>query len=285
MPVATVKEEPLQLGDGGRLFAIATEPAARDPARPIFVFLSAGLLHRVGPSRVHVTVARALAAQGFSSLRVDLSGKGDSPGRGSMPNRQSVAADFDDIRAGLRSRYDDYALVLAGLCSGADNAIRLCLTEPRVQGLLLLDPICFPDAGFRARNLGAKWLDPRRYLRSAVRRVRGEGPTERGRPNEPEGDPVMLRDLPTEDQVREAFSCIRDRGGRVLSIFTQYALSYYNSAGQLRSVLNVDGYAGFSTELFWPDVEHTYKLAVQRDRLRAQVLAWAHELAVPERAT
>ena len=45
----------------------------------MFVFLSAGLLHRVGPHGLHVRLARELAQMGFSSLRVDLAGTGDSP--------------------------------------------------------------------------------------------------------------------------------------------------------------------------------------------------------------
>jgi hypothetical protein len=269
-----MKEEALQLGEGGRLFAILCEPQERLTRRPVFVFLSAGLLHRVGPSRLHVTLARDLAEMGFASLRVDLSGKGDSPGRGSMKNRESVALDFDDLRSSLAARYGDFSMVLAGLCSGADNAVRLAVTEPGVTGLLLLDPICFPDAGFRRRALAAKWLNPRRYARSLKRMLRGEGRGERHGPA-PDDDPLMLRDLPSREDMRRSFDLVRDRGGSVLSIFTQYALSYYNSAGQLRAVLQVSDYPAFCTELFWPDVEHTYKLEIHRERLRAHVLDWA----------
>jgi len=57
-------EEPLHFGEGGRLFGILTLPAdlpgnARE--LPVFVFLSAGLLHRAGPRRLHVHLARELA--------------------------------------------------------------------------------------------------------------------------------------------------------------------------------------------------------------------------------
>ena len=268
----------MQLGEGGRLFTILCEPQERHASRPVVVFLSAGLLHRVGPSRLHVTLARDLADRGFPSLRVDLSGKGDSPGRGSMKNRESVALDFDDIRSGLRARYGDISMILAGLCSGADNAIRLSVMEPGVTGLLLLDPICFPDAGFRRRALAAKWLSPRRYAKSVRRMLRADAPGERHGLS-PDDDPLMLRDLPSREDMRQAFGLVRDRGGNVLSIFTQYALGYYNSAGQLGSVLQVSDYPAFCSEIFWPDVEHTYKLAVHRERLREHVLAWAHRFA------
>src|SRR5881396_2749734 len=114
-------EEPLQFGDGGRLFGILTLPSMsprKAPGLPVFVFLNAGLLHRVGPYRLHVLLARDLSRMGFSSLRVDLAGTGDSPPRPGLTNQQSVAADYDEIVSVLESRLGRLPFVLAGLCSG-----------------------------------------------------------------------------------------------------------------------------------------------------------------------
>lgn len=274
-----VEEEVLQLGSGGRLFAILSRPVESRANRPVFVFLNAGLLHRVGPSRLHVTLARELAESGFTSLRVDLAGKGDSPSRGPMRNAESVALDFDEIRAGLRARRGDLSMILVGLCSGADNAVRLCQTEPGVRGLLLLDPICFPDGGFRRRALAGKWLNPGRYGRSLKRLVNG-GVSHTGQAaNAQDDNLLMLRHLPTLDELRRSFQLICERDGRVLSIFTQYALRYYNAVGQLGTVLQLNDYSRFCSELFWPDVEHTYKLEIHRERLHRQVLQWAQGFA------
>jgi hypothetical protein len=60
---------------------------------------NAGMLHRVGPYRLHVRLARDLARMGFSSLRVDLADTGDSPLRPGLTYTQSVAADFSEITA------------------------------------------------------------------------------------------------------------------------------------------------------------------------------------------
>src|SRR5437762_1624267 len=149
MPDHVLTEEPVQFGEGGRLFGILTLPST--PPRngqdlPVFVFLSAGLLHRVGPYNLHVRLARELAQMGFSSLRVDLAGMGDSPPRPGLTNQQSVAADFAEIVGILDARLGRLPLVLAGLCTGADNASTLALKERRVIGMVLLDPVCFPDA-------------------------------------------------------------------------------------------------------------------------------------------
>lgn len=279
MPDHVVTEEPLQFGEGGRLFGILTLPNMPPPNAqelPIFVFLSAGLLHRVGPYRLHVRLGRELAQMGFSSLRVDLAGVGDSPPRAGLTTQQSVAEDFAEIVAVLNSRLGSLPLVLAGLCIGADNATNLALREPRVVGMVLLDPICFPDRGYRAREIIAKYTNPARYIAWLMRHLRMlTGPRkitlEEGR----SVDPLALRYPSTPEQMRTAFESIRERGGRVLSVFTDYAHGYYNQSGQLGRALGVSGYQQFCTELFWPHVLHTYPLELHRRRLMEEIKAWA----------
>jgi pimeloyl-ACP methyl ester carboxylesterase len=279
MPDRVLTEEPLQFGKGGRLFGILTLPSV--PPRnaqelPVFVFLSAGLLHRVGPYRLHVRIGRELAQMGFSSLRVDLAGTGDSPPRPGLTNQQSVAADFEEILGVLESRLGRLPLVLAGLCSGADNAMTLTLKEPRVVGMVLLDPICFPDRGFRARGIVARYTNPARYVWWLKRRFRVlTCRIQKNQEHNMSPDGFSFRDLPTRDELRAAIELIRERQGRVLSIYTQYALRYYNRAGQLGRVLDVDGYEQFCTELFWPQAEHTYRLELHRRRLIEAIKIWA----------
>jgi pimeloyl-ACP methyl ester carboxylesterase len=286
MPDRVLTEEPLQFGEGGRLFGILTLPSM--PPRnaqelPVFVFLSAGLLHRVGPYRLHVRLVRELAQMGFSSLRVDLAGTGDSPPRPGLTNQQSVAADFEEILRVLESRLGRLPLVLAGLCTGADNAIILTLKEQRVVGMVLFDPFCFPDPGFRtravvarARAVVARYTNPARYIAWLKRRIKAlTRPRGKTQEDQTPVDGLAFRELPTREQFRAAIESIREREGRVLSIFTQYALRYYNQTGQLGRVLGVNGYQQFCTELFWPQVEHTYRLELHRRRLIKEIKSWA----------
>jgi len=286
MPDYVLTEEPLQFGEGGRLFGILTLPSM--PPRnaqklPVFVYLSAGLLHRVGPYRLHVCLARELAQMGFSSLRVDLAGRGDSPQRPGLTNGQSVAADFEEILGVLESRLGRLPLVLAGLCAGANAAISLTLQEPRVIGMVLLDPICFPDDGFRARTTVMKYTNPAEYIAWLKRgeyvawlKRRFKALT-RGEKQEDDdsADAVTFQDLPTREQLRAAFESIRGREGWVLSVFTRAALRHYNQAGQLARVLAVDGHQQFCTELFWPQAEHTFMLELHRRRLIEEIKTWA----------
>jgi hypothetical protein len=267
-----MSEESLQFGEGNRLAAILGAPDDGVKGAPVVVFLSAGLLHRVGPSRLHVTLARELAKRGVPSLRVDLAGKGDSPARPGLDNQQSVGADYAEIRAFLDARFGDAGRMLVGLCSGADNAARLTIDDPKVVGMGLLDPICFPDPGFNTRRLIDKYTSPSRYATKLKRIVQGSGDH-----SDTDSDPLALRDLPTREQMKAAIEAVGARGGRVLSIFTSYALSlnYYNDEGQLGRVLEIPRYDAFCTELFWPDAEHTYRTEPHRRRLADAVLSWA----------
>ena len=78
-----MKEQVCNFGPNGSLFGILTTPDddVRVDDAPIALILNAGIVHRVGPFRIHVDIARQLAAAGFSTLRLDLSGLGDSAPR------------------------------------------------------------------------------------------------------------------------------------------------------------------------------------------------------------
>ena len=291
MPDPVLIEEPLRFGEGGRLFGILTLPRMPPPNAqdlPIFVFFNAGLLHRVGPARLHVRLVRGLAQMGFSALRVDLAGTGDSQRRPGLTYSQSVAADFAEILGILESRLGRVPLVLAGLCSGAYNAIRLTPDEPRVVGMVLIDPICFPDDGFKARAVVRKYMYPPRYIawlrnRFNALRIPGGGKQEDDNRDDvpiPEHTPTREQlqaawGAPTREQLRAAFESIREREGRALSVFTQNTLEYYNQVGQLGRVVGVDGYQQFCTELFWLQADHTFRLELHRRRLTEAIKAWA----------
>ena len=279
MPDHVLTEEPLQFGEGGRLFGILTLPSVppcNAQALPVFVFLNAGLLNRVGPYRLYVRLVRNLAQMGFSSLRVDLAGRGDSPERFGLTNQQSVAADYEEIVGVLESRLGRLRLVLGGLCSAADNAIRLARADQRVIGMLLLDPVCSLDDGFRARAVIMNYTNPARYLVWLKRRLNLLATLPGENWNDSEMiDPLTLRDAPTGEQLRAAFEAICERRGRVLSVFTQYATQYYNQLGQLGRTLDVVGYQRFCTEIFWPQMAHTYTLELHRRRLIEEIKNWA----------
>lgn len=270
-------EEPLQFGAGGRLFGILTTPE-RTPHTatdlPVFVFLSSGLLHRIGPRRLYVRLARELAQLGFSSLRIDLAGRGDSSPSPGLDYERSLAEDYDEIVSVLESRMGPVRLVIGGLCSAADDALNLTPNDPRVVGLLLLDPVCDRDRGFRIRKLIRKYTSPVRYALWFKRLCRSASKGGQ-RTAKPKIDRLAIRNYPAAEAMRTAFDCLRDRQGRVLSVFTAYATDYLNQNEQLGRVIRVKGFQLFCTELFWPGAEHTFTLELHRARLIEEVKTWA----------
>ncbi len=276
---ADVVEEVVQAGEGGRLFGILTLPAEPKPDRPVFVFLSAGLLHRVGPSRMNVLVARSLAARGYTVFRVDLSGKGDTPPSRLSSYKDSVQDDFETINAALSQRLGNVSLVLAGLCSGADNAVRLAVMTPDVKAMLLLDPICYPGSSFKVRRFTEKYLSPRRYL-ARLRRllVPAKKIAGAGRAQAENDDPLQLRELPTAAELKDAVRLVHERGGGTLALMTQYASLYYNQEGQFAESTWPAAFESRSREHRWRDVSHTYRVSAHLERLVDEINDWADTL-------
>jgi alpha-beta hydrolase superfamily lysophospholipase len=105
-----VRERPLLFGLHGNLFGVLSEPEAARPGAPALLFANTGIHHHVGPYRIWVELARALAARGFSALRFDLSGLGDSGARpGGEGERERAVLDYGEAmdlvakRCGARS--------------------------------------------------------------------------------------------------------------------------------------------------------------------------------------
>lgn len=148
-------------GPDGRLVGVLTTPG-QTPDRPLpaVVILNAGVIHRVGPGRLHVRLARQLAAAGHAVLRFDLAGIGESALHpGAMEYAQTVLDDCRhavDLVAGSGAE----SVVIFGLCSGADNGFKVACADERVAGLILIDPTVPATRGYRLRWWTRKIVNP-----------------------------------------------------------------------------------------------------------------------------
>ncbi|MEZ5571755.1 MAG: hydrolase 1, exosortase A system-associated [Halioglobus sp.] len=120
-----------------RLFGIvATPEAATDVGVLILV---GGPQYRVGSHRQFTLLARSLAEAGIASLRFDFTGMGDSEG----PKREFDSTEediFAAIDALFRSVPTMTRVVLWGLCDAASSAMMFGNRDPRVAGMILLNP-------------------------------------------------------------------------------------------------------------------------------------------------
>jgi pimeloyl-ACP methyl ester carboxylesterase len=217
-------------------------------------------------------MARIFAELGCASLRVDLTGRGDTPVITWTSYDEIIPGDYADIKKKLISRFGPTPIVLVGLCSGADDAIRFALSDPDVKGMILLDPVAFKDANFILRSLKNTMLEcarkPGFHLRLLQRRIKKFAAGQRYL------HPFAMRETPSLADTRLVMSELDRRGGRALLIYTRYASFYYNRPGQFKAALECDEADRVCEEVNWPDVTHTYVLDVHRRRLLETVRTW-----------
>jgi alpha-beta hydrolase superfamily lysophospholipase len=140
-----VTEEVVRIGSSG-LVGVLTEP--EDVSRGTVVWLNSGSEHHVGPGRAWVEYARALARLGFTSLRMDFSGWGESPDLGHAPGRpydQHGISEAGEAVAALRE-LGHRRIVLAGLCAGAWIGLRAAL-HVDVDGVIAINPQLYWQPG------------------------------------------------------------------------------------------------------------------------------------------
>jgi pimeloyl-ACP methyl ester carboxylesterase len=138
-----MKEEALLLGSTRSLVGILTEPRvqSRETGFPAVILLNAGLVHRVGPNRLYVKVARSLVEGGLAVLRFDFSGVGDSRARRDhLPFDRSSVLETREAMDALQALRGIDRFLLMGLCSGATASFRTACRDPRVGGAVLVNP-------------------------------------------------------------------------------------------------------------------------------------------------
>ena len=241
---------------------------------PVVVLLNAGLSHRAEPYRLNVLLGRQLASLGYIALRVDLSGKGDSPTRETMSNRESVALDWSYMKKSLEKRYGPRSMLIFGLCSGADNGIKLCAQDIAIKGLILLDPISRQDSGFARRDFLRKITNPNKWMNIheiVFRRFKQSG----GGQSSLLSSYLDLRDAPNAEDMDRCFEGMVKKDGRVLAVFTSQVLYHYNKCGQFTAAMGVEGLEPLTEEVFWPDAMHILPIESHRNRLIETVTGWA----------
>lgn len=209
-------------GGDGRVFGIVEH--GRDPGPLGFVILNAGFLDSAGPFRLGAALSEAVVERGLTACRIDQSGKGETPKRRGVTMRDSLLHDIDDVLAGLAPMGVE-RVILAGLCSGADDAIRIAAARDQVVGMVLLDGIARAGIRYWLRHYGPRLFKGSVWARRLTRL--GRGPL-----GEPEGVLQLDRWDDPKQLLGDLSDCM-DRGVEVQALFTGGVQHYYNHAGQL----------------------------------------------------
>lgn len=157
--------------DGDAMVGVCHLP--QDTASNIGVLvIVGGPQYRVGSHRQFVALGRYLAQHGVPVLRFDSRGMGDSAG---------VARPFDGNGSDVRAAVDAFdaqfgikKIVLYGLCDAASSAMIYAHTDPRIVGLILLNPWVQTDAA-QAKALVGHYYGGRLLSRAFWRKLLGGG--------------------------------------------------------------------------------------------------------------
>lgn len=257
-----MRESVLELPCGA--VGILTLPDAT--IRPTALILAnAGRMHRTGPFRLHVELARSLAADGFAVLRLDAPGIGDASGAGNPP-----LAHLSEALDAMTQATGCHDFAVGGICAAADEAWMLARVDSRVRGLLLLDGIAARGFWYLfGRLLLALRRPPVHWMRGLTSRMRRAGGSETA--------PLRSEDYrvwPEAQEVRAQFSDLLACGLHVLALYTGGAAGYFAHPRQFAATFGAAAAHPHVRFLHWPEVDHLFFAPAARRHLYLTLRDW-----------
>lgn len=290
MASAGLREEAVVVPGEVPLIGTLTRGPASDG--PAVVLLNAGLVQRAGPDGLHVRLAASLAARGFRTLRLDYSGVGDTPvRRDRIPIHDARVLETRSALDWLQAEHGVERFVLAGICTGADNAFRTALADDRVAGLILLDGYPYRTRGWWLRHhvprllRASSWRTLLRAGSALPEPGRAAAPPEPDVGGEPAGRAAVRRDnrpgwdgvarlIPTRDELAGQLTKLIDRGVHSYFIYTGGYSDWVNYAGQLKAAVRGVSFRDRVTVDYLPGADHVFRPAASQTDLTDRVGAW-----------
>ena len=297
-PGAKVHQESIHvLNNTSGIVGVVTLPSSSTPStsgsvdstasetKPALILFNAGLLHRVGPNRLNTTLARLCADDGYPSLRLDLTGLGDSPAlsAGAEPqsssNNNNVENDLSDAMNFMQEQYQVKEFILIGLCSGALDALAVAAIDKRVVAAVCIDGIAFRTFRFYAKHIFShkltRMLQIKNWRRLLYRVTEGEteyGQLVGGMQNSMADDGNIARY--SRQRYAELLKSMDERYVRLLFIYTGGAGQFYNYAGQFREMFRGFRFSDRISSKFHPQADHLFMLEHHRKALIVDIRQW-----------
>lgn len=282
--MARFAESVVLLGPRRSLVGIYTPPTGDSSGHEdiCVVILNAGIIHRVGPNRLHVELARALSVAGLPAVRLDLSGIGDSESRtDSLSPLDGALADVRETLDALVECRKAKRFILLGLCSGANHAAIRAADDERIVAIGLVDPF-IPRTRryylnhyfgrmirvgswknfFRGDHPAWQWLEAQLLRRSTDRALEQGGP-----------DPEEVRRY-----LARIYEGVVKRGVRIFAAFTGDLESQHNYREQLLDAFPDVAFGTLLDLHYFGDVDHTFSSSHDRKMLISLILKWASKL-------
>lgn len=282
-------ERSLKFGPKESLVATLCLPEAgekkSEPAAGILLF-NAGIVHRIGPHRVNVRLARELAKAGIPSIRFDLGGLGDSTRSGGEAGFEAQA--IEDIRAAMNALSEATGLQrfgLFGFCSGAYHGFGAAQIDERIAGLLLFDAYRYPTLRSRVNSLLLRYRQygPAKAIARLIRKpLEKIGEWIRNARHAKEGNPAgigFVVDSTPRKRFAEDVRRLLDRGVDIRMVLAGDGLEVYNYPRQFHDAFKGTGIGDRVDVAFLPDIDHVVTSITAQARLIDHVMDWSANLA------
>lgn len=265
-------EKALQFGERDHLVGVWCSPEESDyRLRPTFVFLNAGLVHRAGPSRIYVQLARRLVEVGFSSLRFDHGGIGDSGNRRDAQSfEEGGAGEVVEAMDHLGTAYGCSSFVLVGLCSGARMALMVGGRDPRVLGAVSLDGQAFRTWRFWVHRYRLRQRSILSALALRFRQLSKDEP-----PPAPIAAEVPRISMPSKKEVTRDLRELVSRNAFLYWIFTGSFADRYNYHFQHRHAFRNIDFGELLQLDYMPEADHILTTLRAQWTVLDNVLEWA----------
>lgn len=151
-----MREKAITFGRENTLVGILTELKTKKDYgdKPGIIILNSGILHRVGPCRLSVKLARSFAEQGYPVIRFDASGIGDSDVRkDALTFEESGPLEVQDCMDYMTKTKKVDQFILMGLCSGADLSFMTACVDQRVIATMQIDAYAYITPRYKTKQL------------------------------------------------------------------------------------------------------------------------------------
>lgn len=249
----------------------------------MLILVSAGLMSKSGPYRLYTQIARDLAGKEIRTLRFDLGGIGNSEQIDpSLPLIERTRVDIHDAIEYVAQTFAPSGIVLAGLCSGAEDSFRYAAEDARVQGVVLIDPHAYVTAGWRFRRIFSRHFLNRivyKILRVARLIDLGEEGQRDNQAEGFEGDLINYQYM-DRDEARSILKKLIARGTRFHYIYTGGMIDKFNHRSQFYRMFDGVDFRGLETVTHLPTIEHVQVFDEDRRLLIDTISGWiSHELS------
>lgn len=285
-----MREVSVLFGNPKTLVGVVTDPDG-DSNGLGFLFLNAGYTHRVGPQRLYTRCARELSKLGYTALRFDHAGIGDSRRRtDSLPFPDSAIKDVRDAMDFLEATRGIKRFVVAGICWGADNSVRVAAVDPRIIGVVAVDFYAVPSLRNVLRLYPKRMLAPRSWINlvkgqsTVLTKVFGlMRATLHTVILRKHGEDDVLPSLPPEAVLATLREMVQ-RGVHLCFAYSSHGLSYDQYVSKFKKGLRDLDPTGRVTVRVFPATDHLFTLRYNQQQLLDYTLMWAKGVAEACRA-